>query len=223
MDSTQLVFDLFLFAMGLWLGAVLSFAYEAYRTRPLLRIDGEGGRGSVRSPVQVASVRIANPHFFFGIDLTDFVGGHTRLAEWFPSPTYRGLLLERQIAKKCIGMIVDKETHETIGGLVWASTRDGQRYVHEVAISSDASRELMLFAWLPGDNGRFFVFQPDPKVRGAVVVPPEPARLLGDREFELHVYYSLNRRFEATIRMGRRENGDPFIASVVPKRPWWSW
>jgi hypothetical protein len=183
----QILVPIVTLVLGVFLGA----GYSQYLQRPRLRLSGSGGGGGPGPGYHQTHVCVRNDPGFLGIRISETVVFGKRI---HPSFT-KGLPVERNTAKECNAVLLDKASGEFVTHLWWRSVVDGRfEWKRLVDLASGESADLMLFARLDAEPTRYFPFDVDNEFAPGPRTPPEEAKFSDTHRFLVRITYSYGRQ-----------------------------
>lgn len=174
------------------LGILLGGWYTIFLKRPKLskNIGSVGGGGFSQKHSTIGAV-IHNEHGLIGFDLRpNTIFGR-------PINSYRriGLPMERETAKKCMAVLYDRQSGESLGQLWW-QLPEGKMSL-TTSIESGESATLMVIARLGEEQDQYFIFKPRGKDDRSLAEPE--FKFTGSMQFEIVVYYSGGRKLKIPL------------------------
>lgn len=201
LDPTSLI-------LGALLGAIIGIGLDLYRKRPKLSINGGGSSGD-SSGCRLNSLSVHNRLGWFGLRIPE-----TKIFGFKVQPFLQlGLPFQKDDAIDCRAQLFIAETNEHIGQLYWGTPNGPVEDTK--TIRSGESANLILFVSMPGNDRRYFHYQPVNKEAGGIKYPEEPAYFSGNMNFYIRINYSHTRSFIHKINISKKFDGKLYLEDKI--------
>jgi hypothetical protein len=175
-----------LLLVGAILGAFATILMQGYLTRPRLRIAGSGGGIGPAQGFRQVAITIRNEPGFLNLRL-----GHTTILgkRVIKGRTIFSVPFERLPAYDCTAMMIAEGARQGVG--LWWLLPEGENAVNNtLTIVPGKTASLSLFVREESDSDHYFPYQPASVSSGVPAVPPNSARMAGERTFDVTLHYS---------------------------------
>lgn len=150
-------------------------------TRPQLKFVGGGGGGGISYKVMHATLQ--NVSGFIGLRIPENIVLGVRLN----GPIEWGLRPDRQTARQCTAVMVDKKSSKVVGHLFWRKHGVTNQYLHAIDLEPGEQADLMLLASTGLPPKKAFSFRPKDATNGEPIIPHEDAQFGASQRFYVRV------------------------------------